>query len=64
MKCCTLPSGEIHKSKVTKVHKDKSEMHKGSGTGSKLARAAHKCKGKHGVKFRKCVKAKIKKLKK
>lgn len=39
---------------------------KGQGTGSKLAKAAHLCKGitgRHGDSFRKCVKAKIKKLK-
>jgi hypothetical protein len=55
MKCCTLPE---NRDKVKGKHK----ISKGSGTGSKLAKAAHACKGKKKVAFKKCVKAKIKKL--
>jgi len=56
MKCCIIPEGE------SKGHIKRGKMTKGSGTGSKLAKAAHKCKGKKKDAFRKCVKAKIKKL--
>ena len=58
MKCCTLPEG----GRESKVGKVSHKMSKGSGTGSKLAKAAHKCKGKHGDKFKKCVKTTIRKL--
>lgn len=55
MKCCTLPDqGVGHvKTKHRKGHR---------GKGSKLAKAAKACKGKKKTAFRKCVKAKIRKM--
>lgn len=55
MKCCTIPEDG-------RASKGGHKISKGSGTDSKLAKAAHKCKGKHGTKFRTCVKTTIKKL--
>jgi hypothetical protein len=51
MKCCTIGGSAS----------GKGGGHKG-GRGSKLARSARACKGKKGVRFRACVKAKIKKM--
>ena len=61
MQCCTLPDrGVGHvKSKPSKGRKRKG--HKGRG--SLLGKAAKACKGKKKTAFRKCVKAKIKKMK-
>jgi len=55
MKCCTLPDG----AEVKGEHK-KGRGHRGRG--SLLSKAAKACKGKKGKTFRKCVSAKIKKM--
>lgn len=59
MKCCTLPDGDGRKGDGRKMHK-LSGRHKKRVT--KLGVAAGQCAGKHGKTFRKCVKAKIKKM--
>ena len=57
MKCCTLPDGE------TKDKGDGRRKVKGHrGRGSLLGKAAKACKGKKKMAFRKCVKAKIRKM--
>ena len=56
MKCCTLPDGE---GKVGRRKKGKGDHR---GRGSLLGKAAKACKGKKKAAFRKCVKAKIRKM--
>jgi len=56
MKCCTLPDGDERKGDEHRKGKDK------RGRGSLLGKAAKACKGKKGKAFRKCVKAKIRKM--
>lgn len=57
MKCCTLPDGVEHKG-VGK-HRKSVRHHKRV---TKLAVAAGQCAGKKAKAFRKCVKAKIKRM--
>ena len=53
MKCCTLPDGDGHKPSKPSRHKKRF---------TKLGVAVGQCAGKHGKAFRKCVKAKIKRM--
>lgn len=55
MKCCTLPDGERAKKGSRKVTRHRKKV-------TKLAVAAKQCAGKHKAAFRKCVKAKIRKM--
>ena len=56
MKCCTLPDGDERKGDGRR----KGKGHRGRG--SLLGKAAKACKGKKKTAFRKCVKAKIRKM--
>ncbi len=55
--CKVVPEGSKIKSEKNK----KGKVTKGRGTGSKLAKAAHKCKGKHGKVYKTCFRAAMKK---
>ena len=57
MKCCTLPDGDGRKGDGRKKGKGNHR-----GRGSLLGKAAKACKGKKKAAFRKCVKAKIRKM--